>query len=176
MCNCGNISTYYGNNLKKGNSKGCRACSNELRKHLKKGEGGEVTHGMSKHPMYNAYRTMIARCTKQSHIQYHDYGGRGITVCDRWLESFENFFEDMRERPEGMSLDRVDNEKGYSKDNCRWADGRTQARNKSNTLYLEYKGEKLPLATFAERQGMNYNKLAKRIKLGWSIEKALETP
>lgn len=81
-------------------------------------------------PWYSSWQHMKTRCLNKSFKQYNDYGGRGITVCDRWLESSFNFFEDMGERPEGMTLDRINNEKGYFKDNCRWADNSTQAINK----------------------------------------------
>lgn len=85
-----------------------------------------------KHPLYRTYCIMRERCISNKSINFKNYGGRGITVCERWLgvEGFENFILDMGDRPDGMSLDRIDNEKGYSPDNCKWSTSHEQARNK----------------------------------------------
>ena len=82
------------------------------------------------HPLYQTWRGMKRRCTNPDHDCFKDYGGRGINVCERWLSDFYNFVEDMGERPEGYSLDRINNDMGYSPSNCRWADAVTQANNK----------------------------------------------
>lgn len=91
----------------------------------------KTTHGKSRTPKYKIYTGMIERCTKPEHHSWEGYGGRGITVCDRWLEAFENFDEDMGERPSDKhSLDRIDNDQGYCKENCRWATSSEQAYNR----------------------------------------------
>ena len=87
------------------------------------------THGMTGTPTYKSWLKMRERCYSDSYTEKEYYQDLGITVCDRWLESFENFFEDMGERPEGTTLDRIDSNKGYSKDNCRWASGSIQSFN-----------------------------------------------
>jgi hypothetical protein len=97
----------------------------------------QKTHGMYGTPTYRSWRAMLARCIDESHKQFADYGGRGITVDPAWL-TFEGFFADMGERPAGRSLDRwPDNNSGYRKDNCRWATPTEQARNKRNSRIKE---------------------------------------
>lgn len=91
---------------------------------------GVKTHGKSKSKIYDVYLKMIDRCYKETDKGFINYGGRGIKVCDRWLESFENFLEDMGEPPEKHSIDRENNNLGYSKENCRWVDRTTQNANR----------------------------------------------
>lgn len=87
------------------------------------------THGLAGTKIYNIWADMVARCTRPSHAKFADYGGRGITVCERW-KTFENFYADMGERPRGHSLDRHDNDAGYSAENCSWATFREQRHNR----------------------------------------------
>lgn len=123
QCDCGNYAEVYACNLRSGNSKccGCTRAQSLLK--------CRTTHGKTKTPEYTVWLNMIARCHNKNHKSYKNYGGRGISVCKRW-KSFENFLQDMGERPTGCSLDRIDVDGNYSKDNCRWADGRTQSMNR----------------------------------------------
>ena len=89
-----------------------------------------VTHNRTNTKEYRAWSSMKSRCSNPNVASYPNYGGRGITVCDRWLNSFENFFEDMGEAPEGFELDRIDVNGNYTPDNCRWVDESTQAKNR----------------------------------------------
>ncbi len=132
ICECGREKIAAVNSLKSGlvRSCGCLLAETARIRHTK--------HGMYKTPAYRSWDSMIQRCTSPINKGFPRYGGRGITVCERWL-SFENFYADMGERPDGTSLDRIDNNRGYEPDNCRWATAKTQNRNKRNTnLSFEY--------------------------------------
>lgn len=116
---------------------------------------------------YYCWSHMKSRCLNKKHAKYHLYGGRGITVCKKWL-AFKNFLTDMGEKPEGKSLDRIDNSKGYDKKNCRWASHEEQNRNKRTNIM--YKGECAKTASL--RLGGNRGLVTKRLSRGWPIEKA----
>lgn len=130
-----------------------------------------MRHGMYGTQTYNSWAGMIQRCTNENHISHEDY--IGVTVCDAWLDDFINFFNDMGVRPEGYSLDRIDPNGNYEPSNCRWADAHTQTINRSSTRWLEFKGEKLCLNDWAKRVGIERRTISARLRLGWSIEKAL---
>lgn len=115
---------------------------------------------------------MRQRCENKNNHAYPLYGGRGIEVCKRW-QTFENFYSDMGSRPKGMTLDRSDNNKGYSPENCRWATVRQQVRNRRTTTIYEYDGEKLSLQAWAEKIGVPYQTIWIRHKRGWRGKKLL---
>lgn len=125
---------------------------------------------------YRIWMDMKWRCTNPKWWLYRYYGARGITVCDRWMESFANFFDDMGRRPAGMQLDRIDNMKGYSKENCRWATRAEQQHNTRKTRNLTYQGRTQPMGVWARELGMGQNVIGSRLKLGWSIERAFTEP
>ena len=134
--------------------------------------GGKKTHGMGGTPIYKTWVDMLRRCNNPKCKKYHDYGGRKITVIDRWLK-FENFHEDMGPRPDGSSLDRINNDGNYGPDNCRWSTALEQNDNRRNTVMIN--GE--PLAVVARRHGMSRSVLYQRyVILGWTLEEALNTP
>lgn len=178
---CGTIDYFFGNNLKKGNTSRCKSCAGKiLSQKILSGEipapGGNKTgaiNGMSTTPQYNAYKTMVNRCYNPNHIQYKDYGGRGIKVCDRWRYSYLNFYEDMGPRPDGMSLDRIDVDGDYCPENCKWSSTKEQGRNRRDTIYLTYKNETKPMAEWAEILGVKYGYLAKRRKSNKDMEKVI---
>lgn len=119
-CDCGNIRIVLSGNLRSGHTQSCGCLNKEI----------ITTHGKTKSVEYCAWLDMRSRCTDQNQKRYHDYGGRGITICREWLDSFEAFYRDMGDRPAYChSLDRMDNEGNYNKENCQWATRTTQQRN-----------------------------------------------
>lgn len=143
-CECGNVITTRGTSLRKGITLSCGCLLKEISKRtIKEAQKANIQHNMSNTPEYSAWTHMKQRCYNQNDIQYINYGHRGIKVCERWVNSFENFFFDMGPRPSSKhSLDRKDNNLGYSKRNCRWATTSQQGfnkRKKKNTT-SKYKG------------------------------------
>lgn len=134
-----------------------------------------TTHGRRSTPIYTVWCGILTRCRNPKSTAFHEYGARGITVCERWLK-FENFLEDMGDRPEGMTVERIDNNGSYSKNNCRWASPLEQGRNRRNNHVLTHKGETMPVSAWAEKIGISKWTLFTRIAAGWSTERLLETP
>jgi len=127
-------------------------------------------------PTYHSWATMHQRCSNKKTTHYRHYGGRGIAVCDRWV-SFENFLADMGERPEGTSLDRINNDGPYSPENCRWATRAQQARNSSQTKLIRLGEETRPLVEWCSLLGISINTVRCRVKKhGYTYEDALTKP
>ena len=137
---------------------------------------GNLKHGLSETPEWYAWTALRARCGSGNNRAFASYGGRGVTVCDRWRESFENFLTDMGPRPVGCSLDRIDNDGPYSPENCRWADRTAQARNRRSNHVIEFNGRSQSLAAWAEEVGIRQETIRGRLKRGWSVEHALTAP
>ena len=133
-------------------------------------------NGLSKHPTYKSWESMIARCYKESLPHFKRYGGRGIKVCDRWRDSYLNFVDDMGLRPKGKSLDRIDCDKNYVKNNCRWATIKEQSRNGRNSIVLNAFGQTKTADDWSLEKKINKSTLMFRINNGWSIEEALTLP
>lgn len=128
-------------------------------------------------PLYSRYKSMIRRCYAPTFKYYADYGGRGITVCDRWREpsmGYYNFIEDMGlPKSPHSTIDRIDNDKGYSPDNCQWADPYVQANNKRSNRIITANGRSLSISQWARESGINYYTILSRIEKGWNPEKAV---
>ena len=121
---------------------------------------------------HNSWKAMMARCYNKSHKHFNYYGGKGVTVCDEW-QSYDGFIADMGERPEGMTLDRIDSNKGYSSANCRWATRKEQANNRSSNTIIEFNGIEKTLAHWADELNCSPEVLGQRLKNGWSVKDAL---
>ena len=121
----------------------------------------------------SSWINMKSRCYRQKDRQFANYGGRGITVCDKWIDDFDAFLADMGERPHGMSIDRIDNEKGYFPGNCRWATTKEQVRNTRRNKVIVYKGQTKCLASWADDLGISYRALICRMQRGQAFEQAI---
>lgn len=165
-CDCGGENILISSVLLRGLTLSCGCLQRESRK----------THGKSKDPVYKVWDSMRARCTNPKHKSWESYGGRGITVCDRWMKSFDNFYEDMGDPPPGMSIERKNNDLGYSPGNCIWATPIEQQNNRRVNTHVEFEGEKYTVSQLARKYGLDPEFLRKRLKRGWSVQDAVYIP
>lgn len=161
-CVCGKTMVLMSESLRSGNTKSCGRCARE-------------THGGSRSRLYRIWRCMNARCYDPHSDSYAHYGMKGVTVCDEWMDfaAFQlwakaNGYQD------GLSIDRIDNSKGYFPDNCRWATTMEQQHNLSSNVNLTAHGKTMTVAEWARHVGMPYTTLWRRIKAGWAVDRALE--
>ena len=128
-------------------------------------------------PEYKSWASMKDRCGRISHRQYRDYGGRGITICEEWLGSFETFLQDMGPRPSpAHSIDRIDNHKGYSPDNCRWATARQQSNNKRSNVIISVNGVTHTVAEWSRINGIKRSVIYQRLVHGWDDAQSVTVP
>ena len=163
-CTCGIIKEIRADSLKNGCSTKCKHCS-------------VMKHNKIHTSEYTTWDAMKTRCYNKKHKTYKNYGSRGITVCERWLNSFENFYEDMGDKPDKTySLDRIDVNGNYEPSNCKWSTPKEQINNRRNTKIVKYNGEVKSLSQFCEELNLKYSVINSRINLGWSVENAFTTP
>jgi len=129
---------------------------------------GETRNGKPS-KVYRAWCDMRRRCSNNNHPDFDKYGGRGISVCERW-SVFENFLADMGAPPAGLSIDRIDNNGNYEPSNCRWASSQTQTNNRRNTIIVSYLGKKMPLTEAAKASGIRHQTISARMRYGWPEE------
>lgn len=178
-CECGNIIDVLPNSLFNNQSKscGCSKSNNSILANNKSTSSGNYKDGRTKHLLYGTWHQMINRCENPKSKHYDRYGGRGIKVCDEWHDfwSFVKWSDSIGGRPNGYTLDRIDNDGNYCPENCRWADWKTQTSNKSSNRYITYNGKTQTIQQWSINIGLNEQTLTNRINRGWSIEKALTT-
>lgn len=171
-CECGGLALAPASSLRTGNTTTCGCLQREkaasrLRTHGESGAAGRRT------AEYAVWAGMLNRCRSSASKQFSDYGGRGISVCDRWSD-FANFLADMGRRPSSNhTIERQNNDRGYEPGNCVWATKVEQARNKRSNVMVEYRGVKMSLAAAAEQAGIKQNTVTVRLRRGWTVERAL---
>lgn len=166
-CQCGKYSVVTIGNLRDGNTRSC-GCTKIKHRH---------TAGPKKSSEYRAYLSMKDRCCRPENHAYSQYGGRGICVCDRWLDSFQNFIADMGPKPDpSYSLDRKENNGNYEPGNCRWATRTEQARNTRRSQNLTLGAETLSLTAWSKKSGLDKKTITKRLAKGMSVAEALTAP
>lgn len=158
-CKCGVQRVILSRALKNGRSKSCGCL--------------KVKHGKARSGAANSWYLMVARCTNPDNPNYAQYGGRGITICDRWMD-LNNFIADMGERPPKATIDRIDVNGSYSPENCRWASRKQQCNNNRRNRHVTYNGKQLTIGELADLTGKNYFTVYSRIvKYKWTIEKSV---
>jgi len=171
LCDCGSMATVRLIRLTSGKTRSCGCLALELTKKraTKHGQTKDGKFGTT----YQIWNGMVQRCTNPNVKAFPNYGGRGIKVCDRWRE-FSNFLADMGERPQGMTLDRVNNNGDYTLENCRWASRKTQARNSRRARLVTLNGQTLCVSEWSEITGIAQSAIIARLNRGWSASRALE--
>lgn len=173
-CDCGNTSIVTSSDLRFGRTLSCGCLWRERIVEAK------TTHGMSHSEIYAEYNNMKKRCYDEHSHNYKYYGGRGIKVCDRWLDDIHNFYDDVSELPnykkEGYTLDRINNNGDYEPNNVRWSTNKEQSNNRRSNILYEYDGEMHTLQEIADITGISRSTLNNRLKRdGWSPERAFHT-
>lgn len=170
-CDCGNICKVPTGNLRSGNTTSCGCVHKEHTSKL------FTTHGKSETKLYNnVWLKIRARCYSITCKEYVYYGGRGITICDEWLNNFQSFYDWSMNNgyKEGLTIDRIDNNKGYEPSNCRWVDMKHQARNRRSNRNYTINGVTHCIKEWCEIYNLGYKKVWQRIERGWTITEALE--
>lgn len=171
LCDCGNEKVVVGSNLLRGTTTSCGCFQRENMSALKKKHGGWA----AKEKLFGVWCGIRKRCLSPNSHNYNNYGKRGIYICDSWKDSYEAFREwaYMNGYKQGLSIDRIDNDSGYSPDNCRWTTPITQQNNRRSNINITYQSQTRTLSEWARLRNINYQTLYRRYKCGWSTPKML---
>lgn len=172
QCDCGNQKVIRANELRCGKTHSCGCLHKQQLAERVTKHGGRGTR------LFNIWKNMKSRCYNPKNEKFAIYGGRGITVCEEWISNYIAFRDWSLSHgyADHLTIDRIDNDKGYSPDNCRWATALQQARNKQHNHLIAYKNETKTLAEWAEKLCIDRRIISGRLKRGWSVEEAFETP
>lgn len=171
-CECGNQKVVSLSKLRTGNTKSCGCLQKEVRESFL-----TITHGQSNTRIYNIWAGMKDRCLSSNNPTFKHYGGRGIKICDAWL-NFEPFYKWALQNGyhDNLSIERINNNGNYEPNNCEWATQKKQSNNTRRSKFIEFNGQKKTIKEWAEHLDIKYLLLYKRLSRGWSIEKAFYTP
>lgn len=172
LCDCGNIVVATGHSLRSGHTKSCGCLQKEKAADTMKET--MTTHGLTNHPLYRIWSGMIKRCVNPKCKAYKNYGKRGVSVCEEWMNSFKTFYDDVIDgyKP-GLELDRINNDANYCKENCHWVSTQRNCRNKRNNHMVETPWGEMCIADLADTLNEPYMKIYKQIKRGWTIDKII---
>jgi hypothetical protein len=179
-CDCGNITFVTTSNLTCNRIRSCGCL--KIKQLLER----STTHNQRHTVLYSVWRGLRQRCNNPKHASYHNYGGRGITVCEEWDKSFQAFYdwsyangystENQKNEKLKLTIDRIDNNGNYEPSNCRWVDRKTQTRNMRTTRFITFNGQNKSVSEWCEIYGIKLQTFNTRIRNGWSIEEALTKP
>lgn len=165
-CDCGKTCTTLGMTLRKGETQSCGCLHREVIGQINR------SHGMTRTPIYAIWHSMMQRCYDPNSHAYSRYGGRGIIVAEAWHD-FEAFYQDMGDKPQGKSLERLNNDGHYSADNVIWADWKQQANNRRSNVVLEFQGRKQTMQQWSDEMDLKIGTVWARLHRGWSVDRAL---
>lgn len=175
LCDCGVEKVVLGSALRSGHTRSCGCLHRKIV--AEQGAARRRTHGLSKIPEYRTWCSIKARCYNPKHRVYKYYGGKGIVMCETWVQSFEKFFADMGLKPTPKhSIERKNSKLNYTPDNCIWATQKEQVNNTCANVVLEWRGIRLNLTQWSEKTGISFAALHHRHRRNWDVERLLTTP
>lgn len=176
-CDCGTAKFVRPSSLARGHVQSCGCLQKEVAAATTRARSTHGDSGQQRAPEYGVYRTMLSRCDNPNVSKFAYYGGRGITVCDRWRGEggYQRFLEDMGRRPKGASIERADVDGPYAPENCHWATATEQANNRRSNRLIAYIGRTQTLTQWANEFGLSPSLVSDRLSRGWSVDKALNT-
>lgn len=173
VCECGQVTFVRTADLNRGHTKSCGCFQKE------QASQSSYRNGLGNHDrLYRIFYGMKARCYNENHKSYKSYGGRGIAICNEWIQDVTRFREWALTNgyDDSLSIDRINNNGNYEPSNCRWVSKKVQNNNRQNNTYLEFEGERKTIAEWSVATGLSASVISDRLSLKWSVEKALTTP